>query len=493
MKVFPVQGGVHLEYRKELTRDLAIEIMPAQRMLCVPLHQHVGAAAEPVVQSGQPVKKGQLLAAAVYGTLSAPIHAPTSGHVVDIINSLAPHPSGLTQKTILLRSDGKDTWGELPAPLEDPFSATSKEINSRVAAAGIVGLGGAAFPSAVKLNLRSGHTLDMLLLNGAECEPYLTCDDRVMQEHAAEVIDGARIMAHALQTDCIRVAIEENKPQAIKIMGEAGAPFGITVVPVPVRYPMGSAHHLVKAVTGRETPAHGRTASVGVLVHNVGTARAIHHAIRFGRPLISRVITISGGAMNRGLNIEVPLGTLVSDLIAHCGGFKDGRMPHRIISGGPMMGHALPGLDVPVVKGTCGILALTAEETNEQPAGPCIRCGACVSACPSGLVPLEMAAYIIHENLEAAGRSGVGDCISCGSCSYICPSHIPLMHYFEYANGRLRAQERERRKYEQIKQLAEARRARLERIALAKSEAAARKAKPAPTPTADTPDLKASA
>ncbi|MEI6986109.1 MAG: electron transport complex subunit RsxC [Rhodospirillaceae bacterium] len=470
MKIFPVAGGVHLDYRKELTRDLEIVVMPLPRMLCVPLHQHVGTPAEPVVVSGQPVKKGQLLAAAGPGAVSAPIHSPTSGHIVDIVNYLAPHPSGLTQKTILLRTDGKDQWGELPAPIADPFTATPREIAARVASAGIVGLGGAAFPSALKLNLRTGHTLDMLLLNGAECEPYLTCDDRVMQECAAEVVNGARIMAHALSTSCIKLAIEENKPQAIKIMTEAGKPFGIQVIGVPVRYPMGSAHHLVKAVTGRETPAHGRTASVGVLVHNVGTARAVDHAIRLGRPLISRVITVSGGAMNRGVNIDVPLGTLVSDLVAFCGGFKNGTMPYRIISGGPMMGHMLPGLDVPVVKGTCGILALTAEETNEQPAGPCIRCGACVTACPSGLLPLSMAAYIIHEDMAGAAREGVEDCISCGSCSYICPSHIPLMHYFEYANGRLRALDRERRKHEKIKTLTEARQARLERIAAARRE-----------------------
>lgn len=473
MKIFRIHGGVHPEYRKERTQKREIIAMPVPKILCLPLQQHVGALAVPVVTSGKYVKKGEMLARA-HGPVSAPIHAPTSGRIVDITDYMAPHPSGLPLKTILLRADGKDEWGALPEGLSDPFSAAPQEIAARVAAAGIVGLGGAAFPSAVKLSLRAGHTVDTLLLNGAECEPYLTCDDRVMQEYAEEVVDGARIMAHALGTQRIIVAIEDNKPQAIQAMSEVAERFGIRVLPVPVRYPMGSAHHLVKTVTGRETPAHGRTASVGVLVHNVGTARAIHHAIRFGRPLISRVITVSGGGMVDAHNVDVLLGTMVSDLIAFCGGFKDQQLPHRLICGGPMMGHPLPGLDVPVVKSTCGILALTADETNEKPVGPCIRCGACLTACPSGLIPLEMAAHIRKDDIESAARIGVEDCISCGSCSYICPSHIPLMHYFEYAKGRLAVIDRERRRQEHIKGLAEARRARLERQAQAKREAAAR-------------------
>ncbi|MEI6558629.1 MAG: electron transport complex subunit RsxC [Rhodospirillaceae bacterium] len=481
MKLFTIKGGVHPEYRKEKTRDSAIVSLPIPRILCLPLQQHVGAAAEAVVSSGLKVKKGQVLAVA-HGSVSAPIHAPTSGYIVDIVDHVAPHPSGLTQKTIMLRSDGKDEWGELPAPIADPFAASPREISARVAEAGIVGLGGAAFPSSVKLSLRAGHALEMLLLNGAECEPYLTCDDRVMREYAEEVIDGGRIMAHALNTKRVLVAIEDNKPQAIEAMSRAGAPFGIQVVKVPARYPMGSAHHLVKTVTGREPPAHGRTAAVGVLVHNVCTARAVHRAVRFGQPLISRVITVSGGALARGHNIDVLLGTLVSDLIPFCGGFADGAMPFRVISGGPMMGHALPALDVPVVKGTCGILALTQAEVNEQMPEPCIRCGACVEVCPNGLMPLEMSSYIRHDRLEDATRLNVQDCMSCGGCSYACPSHIPLMHYFEYAKGRLKAHDREHNKRERLKKLAEARRLRMEKQARAKAEAAARKARPAPAP-----------
>ncbi len=472
MKTFHVEGGIHPEYRKERTQENAIVALPMPKILCLPLKQHAGAPAEPVVSSGKRVKKGDLLAKP-QGAVSAPIHAPTSGTVVDITDMTAPHPSGLAQKTIVLRPDGKDEWGALPPPIETPFAADPAEIDARVGWAGIVGLGGAAFPSAIKFGLRSKKP-DILVLNGAECEPYLTCDDRIMQEHADEVVDGARIMAHALGVSQILIAIETNKPAAIVAMTVAAAGYpAVVVMPIPVQYPMGSEKHLTKAVTGRETPAGKMTADIGVVVHNVATARAVREAVRFGWPLISRVITLSGAGLTRGMNIKVPLGTMVVDLIEFCGGFKDGIAPQRLISGGPMMGHPLPSLDVPVIKGTCGILALTKAEINEQPAGPCIRCGGCVSVCPCGLVPLEMAAFIRHDNLEQAEQIGVRDCVSCGSCSYICPSHIPLVQYFNYAKGKLNAADRDHRKQERLKGLVEGRMARMEKQRKAKAEAAA--------------------
>lgn len=496
MKLFRIRGGVHPEYRKERTQENAIVSMPLPRILCLPLKQHVGTAAKPLVGSGRRVRKGELLAAAG-GPVSAPIHAPTSGHIVNIVDHMAPHPSGLPQKTILLRPDGKEEWAELPEGIDDPFRADPADIDARVAAAGIVGLGGAAFPSAVKLGLRAGKSLETLVLNGAECEPYLTCDDRIMQERAEEVVDGARIMAHSFGVKRIVIAIETNKPQALEKMRAAAAPFAeVTVVGLPVQYPMGSERHLVNAITGIETPAGKLTADIGVVVHNVGTARAVREAVRFGRPLISRIITVSGDALVEGHNIEVLLGTLVSDLISFCGGFRDGVMPYRLISGGPMMGQPLPGLDVPVLKGTCGILAMTRAEVNEQPPGPCIRCGNCVSVCPCGLMPMELAAFIRHDNLEAATRAGVRDCVSCGSCSYICPAHLPLVQYFNFAKGRLGAIERDQRKQDRIRVLVEARMARMERQTQAKREAAARaKAAKAAAPAGDagSADRKASA
>jgi Na+-translocating ferredoxin:NAD+ oxidoreductase subunit C len=483
MKLFPIRGGIHPDYRKEFTSEKAIVALPMPHTLYLPVQQHMGAPAAIAVNEGDLVKKGQVLARG-QGAVSAPVHAPTSGRIASIAEVTAPHPSGLAQVTIVLESDGKDEWAELPAAIADPFAALPQQIRERVAQSGIVGMGGATFPSAVKLGLGTQKKLDILLLNGAECEPYLTCDDRVMREHAAEVIDGARIMAHALGARRIVVAIEQNKPQALSIMAQAAAAFADTeVVGVPVQYPMGSERHLTQAITGRETPARKLTADIGVVVHNVATARAVHHAVRFGRPLLSRVVTVSGQAVAEAKNIDVPIGTKVAELIGFCGGLS--QPPRRIITGGPMMGQPLPSLDVPVVKGTSGILALTAAEVNEQPSQPCIRCGTCVTICPCGLVPVEMAAFIRKENMDAAAHAGVMDCVSCGSCSYVCPSHIPLVHFFNYAKGRINAADRDRRKREQVKVLAEAHNARLEKQAQAKRDAAAARKAQSETTTAD--------
>jgi electron transport complex protein RnfC len=471
MKLFPILGGIHPEYRKELTSEKAIVALPMPATLFLPLQQHMGAPATTTVEPGDQVKKGQVLARGA-GAISAPVHAPSSGRIAAITEITAPHPSGLPTLTIILDTDGKDEWAELPPAIDDPFAATAQQIRDRVAASGIVGLGGATFPSAVKLGLGNQHKLDILLLNGAECEPYLTCDDRVMREHSDKVVDGARIMAHALGAPKVIIAIEDNKPQAIEAMTRAAASTpNVTVVGVPVQYPMGAERHLTQAITGRETPARKLTADVGVVVHNVATARAVHEAVRFGRPLLSRVVTVSGGAVVEPKNIEVPLGTKVTELLAFCGGANNAQ---RFVSGGPMMGQPLPSLDVPVVKGTSGVLALTRAETRESEPQPCIRCGSCVTYCPCGLVPVEMSAFIRNDKLEEAAKIGVQDCVSCGSCSYICPSHIPLVHYFNYAKGRIAALDRERRKNDQTKALVEAHNARLERQAQAKREAAAK-------------------
>lgn len=473
MKLFPIRGGIHPDYRKELSSEKAIVSLPLPATLYIPLQQHIGAPAEVLVNAGDLVKKGQMIARSG-GAVSAPQHAPTSGRIQAITAIPAPHPSGLAQTTIILEADGKEEWAELPEPIADPFAADAHTINERVAAAGIVGMGGAAFPSAIKLNLGTQKRLEILLLNGAECEPYLTCDDRVMREHADEIVDGARIMAHALGVPRVVIAIEDNKPQAIAAMTLAAADFpGVEVVGVPVQYPMGSERHLVQAITGRETPAKKLTADIGVVVHNVATARAVHHAVRFGRPLIARVVTVSGGAVREPNNIEAPIGARVADLIAYCGGFAV--EPESLVNGGPMMGQPLPGLDVPVIKGMSGVLALTAAEINPQPPSACIRCGNCVTICPCGLVPVEMAAYIRKDNFEMAARLGVTDCVSCGSCSWLCPSHIPLVHYFNYAKGMINAQERERRKNDQTRILVEAHTLRVEKAAADKAAALAAK------------------
>ncbi|MCR4299765.1 MAG: electron transport complex subunit RsxC, partial [Gallionella sp.] len=315
MKLFPIRGGIHPEYRKEPTSEKTIVAMPMPAALYIPLQQHIGAPAEVLVSEGDMVKKGQMIARN-QGTISASQHAPTSGRVSAVTQVAAPHPSGLPQTTIIIESDGKDEWADLPEPITDPFAADPHAIHERVAQSGIVGMGGAAFPSAVKLTLGTQKKLEILLLNGAECEPYLTCDDRVMREYPDEIIDGARIMAHALGTPRVVIGIERNKPQAIDIMTRAASAFaGIEVIGVPVEYPMGSERHLVQAITGRETPARKLTADLGVVVHNVATARAVHHAVRFGRPLVSRVVTVSGGAIREPNNVMTPIGARVADLV----------------------------------------------------------------------------------------------------------------------------------------------------------------------------------
>ncbi|HJV28149.1 MAG TPA: electron transport complex subunit RsxC [Aromatoleum sp.] len=471
MKLFPIRGGIHPDYRKELSSERPIVPLPLPAKLFIPLQQHIGAPAEALVAPGAYVRKGQLLARG-QGPVSAPQHAPASGTIEAITELPGTHPSGLPQPMIVLVPDGKDEAAPLPEPIANPFDAPPQAIRERVAQSGIVGLGGAAFPSAVKLGLGEQRPLDILLINGAECEPYLTCDDRVMREHADAIVDGARLMAHALGAPNVVIAVEANKPEAIHILNCTAAPFpNVRVTALPVQYPMGSERHLVQAVTGRETPARRLTADIGVVVHNVATARAVHLAVRSGLPLTHRVVTVSGGAVREPKNIEAPIGTPLAELVAFCGGLTI--EPHRLVSGGPMMGQPLASLDVPLVKGTSGILALTTQETAEHAAGPCIRCGNCVSACPCGLVPVELAALIRKDHLDRAAALGVQDCLSCGSCAWACPSHIPLVQYFNYAKGRLNADALAQRKLEQTRTLAEARNLRLEKAAAAKRAAAA--------------------
>jgi len=468
-KLFKIRGGVHPDDRKGLSASQAIEDLPMPPLLHIPLQQHIGAPAEPLVRRGDLVKKGQLLARS-QGAISAPVHAPTSGRIMGVGGYPAHHASGLSVRTITLQPDGQESWTDSLDPVADPFALSADEISQRVAEAGIVGMGGATFPSAVKLNLRKRYKLHTLVINGAECEPYLTCDDRLMRERSAEVVDGVRLMARALEVERIIIAIENNKPEAQAAMREAAFAFEqVSVVGLPTRYPMGSEKHLVQTLIGKETPARGLTADMGVVVHNVATALAVHDALRHGRPLISRVMTVTGGAVKQPRNLQVLLGTPLTHLVDYCGGFLE--EPARLISGGPMMGQPLPSTRVPAVKGSNGLLALTAAEIQAAPEMPCIRCASCVRACPCGLVPLEMAANINAGGLDASVKLGLLDCIACGSCSYVCPSHIPLVQYFNYAKGELAARQRAQHKQGETKRLAEARNERMEAIKKAKREA----------------------
>ncbi|TCS61728.1 electron transport complex subunit RsxC [Varunaivibrio sulfuroxidans] len=469
---FRIRGGVHPEDHKNLSAEKPIATLPMPDRLYIPLQQHIGAPAEAVVKIGDRVKKGQLLGRA-QGRVSAPVHAPTSGEIVAIGRHPAPHPSGLPIRTITLAADGRDEWGSLPPPL-DPRRANPEDIARRVGDCGIVGMGGATFPSAVKLNLRERYALKTLVINGAECEPYLTCDDRLMREHGAEVLDGVDAMRRALGAADAIVAIENNKPQAIDAMSLAARAFShIRIVAVPARYPMGSEKHLVHALTGRETPARGLTADIGVVVHNAATAFAVHEAVRHGRPLIRRVVTISGEAIKTPANLWAPIGTRIAELIAFTGGLTQDAP--RLLLGGPMMGAPLADTATPIVKASGGVLALDQGTKASPETRACIRCARCVDACPSGLMPLEMVLRIRKEDLQSAVAYGLLDCVGCGACAYTCPSKIPLVQYFNYAKGRMAVEQREAHRNTEIKRLVEARAERMERLARAKKEALAKR------------------
>jgi electron transport complex protein RnfC len=476
MKLFDLRGGVHPEGRKDLSADRSIRILPLPKKLFVPLQQHIGAPATPVVSIGDRVLKGQLIATA-QGTVSAPVHAPTSGTVVALGDHVAPHPSGLPVPTITLESDGEDKW-IASETVDDPFALAAEEIAARVAAAGIVGLGGATFPAALKLNLSRSSGVHTLIMNGGECEPYLTCDDRIMRERATQIVEGIRLIAYAVAAREVLVGIEDNKPEAIIAMRAAAEDSEIVgsevkVVAMPSMYPMGSEKQIIQVLTGKEIPAGGRPADIGVLVHNVATAFAVQQAVRFGRPLVSRIVTVSGGAIKSPCNVEALVGTPVRELIECAEGYAQPAV--RLVLGGPMMGQQITDTGVPMVKGTSGVLALTSKEIGQAEASPCIRCSTCVRACPVGLVPLEMAARIRTSDLSGAVVLGLKDCIACGSCSYVCPAHIPLVHYFNYAKGDLAAQERAKLKQEATRKLMDMRNERIARIERERAEAAARR------------------
>lgn len=472
MKLFGFRGGVHPQSNKFTTREKGIKTFPLPDKLYLPVQQHIGAPAEPIVNVGDRVLKSQLLAHS-QGAISAPIHAPTSGTIINIGNYTAPHPSGLTVRTIVLESDGNDAWLETKNTI-NPFLLDTDEIAAMVGAAGIVGMGGATFPSAVKLGLGKQSPINTLIINGGECEPYLTCDDLLMQQRSDDIIDGIRIMLHALHAQQALIAIEDNKPAAIRIMTVTANLFkNVSIIPVPSLYPMGSEKQMIQMLTGIEIPAGKRSSDIGVVVHNVGTAYAVHNAIRFGHTLTSRIVTVGGGAVTNPQNFEVPIGTRVSELFEQCGGFKE--QPARILMGGPMMGQVMPHSDVPIVKGSSGVIALTKAEVAQQKTMPCIRCGSCTDVCPCGLLPLEMANRSRKGDLDGAVDYGLMDCIACGSCAYVCPAHIPLVQYFNFAKGELAARQTEKQHTEVTRKLAEHRNKRLEEEARIKAEAAAKR------------------
>lgn len=459
-KLFKIRGGIHPRMNKQTTASRAIVDLPLAPVLRIPLLQHSGNPAQAIVKAGDYVFKGQLLAH-TQGKISAAIHSPSSGYIVAIEPFPAPHPSGLPITTITLKTDGLEQW-QKSQTIKNPFELTAVEIADKVAQAGIVGMGGAAFPAAVKLELGEQYNINTLIINGAECEPYLTCDDRLMQEHADDIIHGIRIMAYALNADISFLAIEKNKPKAIAAMKKAAMQFEqIKVITVPAQYPMGSEKHLSQAITGKETPANALTAEIGIVVHNIATAYAICRTFKSNEPLISRVVTVTGAGIKKPTNFRAAIGTPVSYLIKHAGGLTAQAV--KIILGGPMMGQTITTTQVPITKASGGIVVLTEKELAHHKPSPCIRCASCVKACPVGLMPVEIVARSKAGDLQGAVDYGLMDCIACGACAYVCPSHLPLVQYFNYAKGELKQKQLEQHKQEEIKQFITARSERLKK------------------------------
>ena len=457
--LFPFHGGLKTVRHKTESNQTPIQTGILPPYLTVPLRQHIGAIAKPVVAVGDRVFKGQLIGRPD-GYISAAIHAPTSGVVSAVDQQPVPHPSGLSDLCVTIESDGEDRW--IDREPVDYHRLHPSDLRSVIRNAGVVGLGGAVFPSAVKLNL-AGHCerLDTLILNGAECEPWMTCDDLIMRERAAEIVAGIHIMAHLLEPREVLIGIEDDKPEAIAAMTAACAGTGYQVRPVTTRYPSGGAKQLTKLLTNREAPISGCSIDIGVQCFNVATAYTIHRAVNFGEPVISRIVTVTGHVAHPQ-NIDARLGTAFADLVHQCGGYQGG--VERLIMGGPMMGYAMHSDELPVTKTTnCILAAPVGELTPEPPVMPCIRCGDCVDVCPANLLPQQLYWHARAKEFDKTQDYHLFSCIECGCCSYVCPSHIPLVQYYRYAKNEVWAQEKDKQRAEQARQRHQARMVRLER------------------------------
>lgn len=417
---FTFKRGIHPNEEKHYTENMPINIVlpPAGTEIVIPLLQHMGAPCQPLVKIGQKVLMGEKIADND-AFICAPVHSSVSGTVRDI----RPHLTVLGQvaNSIIIENDGEYTKHDSIQIREEYDSLTGEEIIKIIREAGIVGLGGAGFPTHAKLSPPPDKLIDMVIVNGCECEPYLTTDNRVMIEEADRVVAGLKIVLKIIKTAKGIIAIEDNKPEAIKALKEAceNVP-GVEVIVVKTKYPQGAEKQLINAITKREVPSGSLPIDVGCIVHNVDTVVAIHRAVVRGRPLMRKVVTLTGGAINNPGNYKVRIGTKLGDLVEMAGGFKE--EPAKVVVGGPMMGVAIFDIDVPIVKTTAGVLFLTKEEAFIPPERNCIRCGGCVEHCPMGLVPTELNADILNEDGAAFVKHNGLNCVECGSCSYICPS-----------------------------------------------------------------------
>ena len=439
MKLRTFEKGVHPEEFKHISEMKSLERPPLPEEVFIPVSQHIGAPSRPLVEKGQEVKTGEIIGQST-GFVSSPIHATISGKVKTIDNF--PHPLGINGQMIHIVGNGEDEWIESPAETSDWEMLSNDEIVERVQKAGIVGLGGAAFPTHVKLSPSKDKPIDTFILNGCECEPYLTADHRMMVEKADDVVLGTKILMKALNVKRAVIGIENNKPDAIEAMEKATAAIdNIKVIPLKVKYPQGAEKMLISAAIDREVPIGGLPLDVGVVVNNVGTAIAVADSVIRQKPLIERVVSVTGDGIKEPKNVIARIGTPFRNLIDFCGGLTDDTV--KIIMGGPMMGVTQHSLNVPIVKATSGILCLTNRTIIKNKEYPCIQCGTCISACPMNLLPTRLARFAQAENWQMADDLGILNCVECGSCAFVCPSRIPLVQRIRI--GKLKVNEMKRK------------------------------------------------
>ena len=459
-KLYDFHGGIHPPENKQQSLTGPIRSAGIPPELILPLSQHAGAAATPVVAPGEKVLKGQVLAAAS-GIVSAPVHAPTSGVIAAIEERPVPHPSGLSAPCIVLTSDGEDRWMDLPAPA-DYRELDTPTLLERIREAGLAGMGGAGFPTAVKLTSGTHHSIDVLIINGTECEPYITADDSLMRERAADILEGVAVLRHILQPREVLIGVEDNKPEAIAALRAAIGDDPVEVAVFPTKYPSGGEKQLIEILTGRQVPSGGLPADIGVVCQNVGTAVAIRDAVVRGRPLISRITTVTGAAAAQPGNFEVLLGTPMHYLLQQAG-WQPGQ-GSRLVMGGPMMGFTVTHPEAPLIKtSNCLLVPTEAELPAPPPAQACIRCGLCAEACPASLLPQQLFWFARGKEADKLEQHNLFDCIECGACAWVCPSHIPLVQYYRAAKADILQQRRDHEKAEHSRLRFEARQARLER------------------------------
>ena len=424
------KGGVHVPHYKELTERFSIDRAEDPAIVAIALHQHTGAPCQPLVKVGDTVKVGQKIGQSE-AFVSAPVHASVSGTVKSITPMAIP--TGLTVNCVVIESDGKNELHESVEPKGNLEELSSKDIIGIIKESGITGMGGAGFPTHVKLSPPSDKKIDTIIINGAECEPYLTADHRLMVEEPEKIVFGLKAIMKAVGVEKGIIGIEKNKPDAIIALREASKDEpSISVASLKVKYPQGDEKRLINATLGRVVPSGGLPMDVGAVVCNVSTTKAIAEAIKEGKPLYERVVTITGYGIKEPKNLIAKIGTPFKDLIRQCGGFNEGS-PGKIIMGGPMMGISQYSIDVPVIKGSGGILVLTEKEAKPEPIQPCIKCGKCVDICPVRLQPLYLSGYSLKKKFDNAEKLNALDCIECGACSYICPAKRPLVESIRMA------------------------------------------------------------